>query len=436
LPDTSPPLYYSTLFWVRRLIADERTAMTVLNLAALAAAFIAVSLASRRAGVLAWAFIAQSSFLLSAPALRYTLEGRGYLMALSVTFVASWYCALAIEVPDRRPRSLTFAILGLLAASIHLFAALICGCLAAGLVGLSVLTRDKTLLPPALALGVSACVITILWIPFVISLVGNLSWNELSSESLLAAYWEIRLLLGLGSRPAILLLAALLAVGFALPVTRSLTVAFGFAFVLFVVLPVLISLKQPLIAGRWWLIGAPCLTVYVSFIARALFAHRGSGARGRLYEVGSIVGLSFLAVTSVGGYAVARNFTAGKWSWSGAAIVAPLLRSCPPGSIHVRGLGFIAGFAFAARAPEYVFANVDPPETPWIGAGDSTCPVLGWAEHVVVPGHVRVGDDFVLGASDDELLKLVKIRALPSEVNIYRHQKGFVVLRRGALGNE
>lgn len=36
LPDTSPPICYSALFWARRIIADERTATIALNLLALA----------------------------------------------------------------------------------------------------------------------------------------------------------------------------------------------------------------------------------------------------------------------------------------------------------------------------------------------------------------------------------------------------------------
>ena len=57
LPDTSPPLYFSALYWTRRLIFDERSAIIVLNLISLAAALIAVNFASRKAGVLGWALV-------------------------------------------------------------------------------------------------------------------------------------------------------------------------------------------------------------------------------------------------------------------------------------------------------------------------------------------------------------------------------------------
>jgi hypothetical protein len=72
----------------------------------------------------------------------------------------------------------------------------------------------------------------------------------------------------------------------------------------------------------------------------------------------------------------------------------------------------------------------------WIDLGDSTCAVLGWAENVVFRGDERLKYDFVSAASNNELLELLKIRAPLSEVDNHRHQKGFVVLRRGTLSAE
>jgi hypothetical protein len=401
------------------------------NLGALAVALLAVSMASRRAGLLLWASIAQSFFLLSGPVLRYMVEGRAYIMALSASFVAAWYCALAIEVRDRRPSARSFALIGLIGALTHLFAALICGCLAAGLVALSLLGKRKELLAPGLTLGVSASLVTILWLPFVIGLVHHLDWIDLSFESVLRAYWENRLLAGLGPHLAVLLAISLFATGLMLPPIRSLTAAFALAGVLFWSLPILISLAQPLILGRWWSIGAPCVVVYVVWVTRALFAHGVNGIRGPLFALGCLAGAGLLVVTSINGFAAARRLTAAKMIWSGAKIAAPLLARCPRASVHVGGLGFIPGYAFVARVSTDVFTSADAPDTPWIGAGDSTCPVLGWAEHVIAPS-LSEEQDYVFAASDDQLLQWLKIRALPSEVEIHRHQTGFVILRRHA----
>ena len=156
-------------------------------------------------------------------------------------------------------------------------------------------------------------------------------------------------MLTLGSRPAFLLLVVFLGVGFMLPATRPLTGVFGLAFVLFLLLPILGSLVQPIIGGRWWLIGAPSVVVFVSFVVRALFLRTAGPAHARLYSVGTFAGLSFFVVTDISGFFAARAVTADKGIWSGVSIVAPLLQHCPLGSVHVTAAPY--SFAFVAHAP-------------------------------------------------------------------------------------
>ena len=351
-------------------------------------------------------------------------------MALSASFVASWYSALAIEVREKRPNLLSFGVVAAIAALVHLYAALTCGCLAAGLTALAVFAKRKDLLAPGLTLGISAFAITALSLPFLINTVDKVRWTELSLQSVLNAYWEIRLLV-LGSRLAFLLLICLFTAGLVLPATRPLSVAFGFAFVLFLLLPIFASFKKPMIGARYWLIGTPSIFVFVSFLTRAFLKQASDGICARVYWVGVVAGLSFLVVTDLSGFSVARAYTAEKPIWRGAAIAAPLLQHCPPGSVHVfTSRGFVPGFAFLAHVSEELFSNADAPETAWIDGADSECPVLGWAEHVFYRGNERLKSDFVSRASDEELLQLLKIRAKPAEVRIYRHNTGFVVLRR------
>ena len=399
LPDTSPPLYFSALYWTRQVVLDERSAIIILNLASLVVALIAVQVAAHRAGVFGWALITAAFFLLSGPVLRYVVEGRSYLMGLSTTYVAAWYCALAIDAPKARPHLWSFGLIGLFAASIHLYAALICGCLAAGLVGSSLFTGRKDLLAPALTLGFAACVVTLLWISPAITSMDRMRWSELSSQSLVTAYWEIRQLT-LGSHIAVVMLVALFVAGLILPTTRTFTVALSVAFVLFLSLPILVSLRKPIIGGRFWLIGAPCIVVFVLLVTRALL--------GRIGVLGAVIGLSFFFVADIGGFLAARASTAAKENWSGAAIVMPLLQHCAPGSVHVfTSWGFVPGFAFVAHAPQGLFTSVDAAdsETAWMSPKDSACPVLGWAEHVAYRGNERLAGNFVLKASDDELLR-------------------------------
>jgi hypothetical protein len=305
--------------------------------------------------------------------------------------------------------------------------------LAAGLTALAVFAKRKDLLAPGLMLGISACAITALSLPFVMNTVDRVRWTELSFQSLLNAYWEIRLL-ALGSHLVFLLLVGLFAVGLMMPATRSLSAAFGLACILFLLLPILVSLEKPMIGARYWLIGTPSIIAFVSFITRAFLVQATDGVRGGLYRAGAVVGLSFLAVADINGFSVARAYTAEKPIWKGATIASPLLQHCPPGSVHVlTSQGFVPGFAFLAHAPEDLFSNADAPETAWIDGVEPACPVLGWAEHVFYRGNERLKNDFVSTASDDELLQLLKIRALPSEVDIHRYRSGFVVLRHNAM---
>ena len=95
--DTTPPLYYVALFWTRQLIANERSAVILLNLTFIAAFAAAIIVSSRKLGMISWALIAVGAFLCNGPVLRFVVEGRAYLMAMVIAFAASWYSALAVD---------------------------------------------------------------------------------------------------------------------------------------------------------------------------------------------------------------------------------------------------------------------------------------------------------------------------------------------------
>jgi hypothetical protein len=433
LEDTTPPLYYSALFWTRRIIADERDAIIFLNVISLFAGLFCVGVASRRAGCLGWALVAGAFFLVSGPVLRYAPEGRAYLMAMAVTFVVTWLCSLAVQISDKRPHPLSFAVIGVLAAIIHVYAALICVCFAAGMVALSLLTKTRHLFVAGMVLGFATCTITAVYLPFGLESVDRIRWTELSVQSLIDVYWQIRMM-ALGSRLGVLLLITLFFAGLRLPTTRTLAGVFGVAFLLFLLLPILVSLEKPIVGSRYWLIGAPAILVFTCFVTREFVASAERQVRGRRCWIGALTGLSFLVIADGVGFAAARADTASKLIWRGAELAGPLLRHCQSKSVHVyTSWGFVPGFAFVAHAPEALFVNVQDPASEWMEPKDFDCPVLGWAEHVVYRGAERLQGDFVFNANNDELLNLLKIRASPSQVEIHRHQYGYVVLRRGTL---
>jgi hypothetical protein len=413
--DTTPPLYYVVLFWTRRLIADERSAVILLNLALIAAFAAAIIVSSRKFPRLSWALIAVAAFLCSGPVLRYVVEGRAYLMAMVIAFAASWYSALAVDRQRICENRQTFALLGIIAALTHVFAALFCCCLAAGLIVYSYFDHRPRLLGPGLALGLSAGIGGLLFIAWALNLAEQASWIEFSYESMLATYWDIRQLV-FGSRIAIVLFVALFLIAMLLPSARSLTVIFGVTWGLFVLIPILVSFVQPIILSRYWLSGAPSIVVFVVLLTRAL-AFDVHAAHPRLRMVGALACLAFLTLTGASSYSKAFSFVSDKPAWRGAELVTPVVRGCPSAAVHVNG--FVNLFAAAARVSDSMFVDASFPKTPFVTAGLSSCSVLGWAEHL--------SPQFVLGASDEELLQLLKIDAGQSEVNIIRHAHGFVI---------
>ena len=415
--DTTPPLYYVALFLTRILIADERLAVEIINLTMVAAACTAICLRSRKASAVGWALVASIAFLYSGPVLRFVIEGRSYLMALAAGFTASWVCALAIGVHDRHPNWIPFLLIGMLAALTHVYAALFCCCLAFGLAVVAYSNPRPDLFRPALALGLSAGIITFIFIAWSIKLIDQTNWIEFSYQSTFRAYWEVKHL-ALGSGLALSVFVVLFVVGSIVPSARLLTAAFGLAWGLFALIPLMASFVHPIILARYWMIGAPSLIVFVVFLLKTFFGLAGT-TRLHHYHGGCFVCLAFLVLADANGYIYARIFTSWKPIWS-LDVVAPLIQKCPMASVHTNG--YIELFAVAAHVPESVFVDTNSPAVEFLRLGSSQCSVLGWAEHL--------NDSKVLVASDEELLFLLKIDAVPSDVKILRRSTGFAVTRR------
>jgi hypothetical protein len=431
-PDSNPPLYFSALYAARLVIEHDRMAIIALNVAFMLASASAVLLASRKSDMSDAAIVAVAAFVLSGPVLAYSAEGRSYLAALAIVFCASWFAVLAVCRIERWLGVLAFAVLGILAALTHAFSALFCGSLAAGLLGLALVDSSRRdLVVPALVLGLSTSVMFAAWLFLAWDSLGNIGWIKFSFPAIREAIWFVRKL-AVGGILAVLLLAALLLIGIARPATRSISIVFGIAFALFVLLPLIASLKQPMINGRYWMIGAPALPVLVVALA-AIWHREGRDPRnGRipLYALGGAVVLAL--VSGLSGFLTAREFTAGKPVWVGTSVTVSLLKSCPDGSVRV-GMYEIANpssaisphfFAYMAEAPASLFVDVSKPQTPLQSPADARCPMLAWAEHV------QLGNDYPGSIPDVELLRLMKIDASPQDVEVRRHPSGFIILKR------
>ena len=201
--DANPPLYYTVLYWFRWFITDDRTAVLAVNIAAIMIVAGAVFVASRRAGLSRLAVCGIAAFGLSGPVLMYASEGRAYCLALAVVFVASWYVALAIKHSQQRSVLASFIALGALAGLTHVYAALLCGGLGAGLLTVASFSRRKDLVGPGLALGLSTGVVFAIWLSMGRSSLKSIGWIKFSSEAVfdaaryagsLAVGWHFNLL--------------------------------------------------------------------------------------------------------------------------------------------------------------------------------------------------------------------------------------------------
>ena len=425
--DPTPPLYHTLLALLRRMgdlpITSLRLETTALNIAFVCAASGTVLLHGRRIGLAALSRFCVAALLLSGPVLAFVPEARTYALAMAIVFVASWLAAACIVRPGRRESWWGFALTGLLSGVVHLFAAIACGGLGAGLVAVGLAWRRPRLLVDGFALGIGAGAATgalLLWTMGPADFV-EASWNEFSLPAVRIAASEARQLIAGGPVAPAVLLAAM---GCALAAahTRALVAALGIAMGLLVAIPIALSLEVPIITGRYWAIGGPAVVVFTLFIAHQSFAEPRSLMRR---SAGALAGL-FIALSSVAAFPSAYNRTLGKPVWRGAALVRSLVAGCPAGSVH--SLDTPEPYSQIVLNPPGLFVDASDPATPWLAAAQARCPVLGYAEHVLR------GTGYVEQASEQELLGDLKITAAPGAVRIVRYPTGYVVLGASGVG--
>lgn len=420
-PDSNPPLYFSALYFARVVIPHDQTAIYVLNLAGLAGAVVAVISISARTSMLPQGLLGAGLFLLSGPVLRYIPEARSYLLAIALVFVVSWYTGTLIVQRQWQPSLLLPVFLGAGAALTHLFAALACGVLAAGMLYVAIVHAHRHLAGQSIVLGLTASIVSAAWVGSAGAPTGNIGWIEFSPTALRVAVWELKEL-AFGSRIGLLAFAGLLALGLFHRTTRTLASAFCLAFLLFAALPLIVSLKTPIVAGRYWMIGMPMAIALPAFLAGAWYQEPELSLRWSWPMAGLLLAVLFFLSSSIGGFAAAHRFTAAKPCWKGANIVAPLVKSCPAGSVRV--IGATSLYGLAAKLPPTLFVDANGGNVAATEINPSACPVIAWVEHV------DRGDDYVDRVSDDELLRDLRLIGPARLYEIRRHGSGYVVIRR------
>lgn len=410
--DSNPPLYFALLRIVRAFVSGPHAAIVLLNSLLLLAAGAFVLAVSWRRRVFPLALFGLAAFILSGPVFFFVQEGRSYFLGLCLAFATSWCVALAVtEDGDRRIGLWTFASLGVLAAVTHPFSALLAGGMAAGLVVHGLASKRSELARAGLVLGAAASVTFLTWLATAFGRLGNVAWMEFTPEAVRTALWYVR---HLSIGPALMAapLAAFLCVLALLPRTRPIATVFAIAGVLFVALPLAVSFVAPLINGRYWLIGAPALTVALVFLADALFAM--TGARSR---VGGLAVVVFLAAAAIAGFFSARHLLAIEPAWTLADDVRDLAAGCEAHSIRVVRSPSL--YAQASGLPQSTFIENQVAG----GAEPSSCPVIAWYEHAAV-GVIDVRE-----APDALLLQQVGLSPDLAGLRIVKHASGYMVVR-------
>jgi hypothetical protein len=418
--DSNPPLYFSLLFVVRQLITDNRAAILALNVFFLFSATLSAWLAFGGPRF-TWVLLFFCLFALGGPGAAYIAEGRSYFLAMCIVSFAVVLMLFAIETPGSSPRWWVFAVTGALASLTHVFAGLLCCSLAAA-VTLSALRPFRRHLIVQAVVLFSASVVAfsswsggwlflgprsftqVGWIPFTFASV---------SDALLGV-----LAMTYGRPILVLPFAACLLAGLFFQTTRQAAAVVIVSVILFVVIPILASFLVPIILARYWLVGAPMLLAGLIYLLRNWAQFGGEFSKATV-----IAGASYIAVTTSAGYLVAYRLVASKPIWRGTSIVAPVTEQCGPRSIRV--LGFLPGFSIVTKAPPDTFVDVQK-LTGSEPLAEQRCPVLGWSEHYIL----RFGPGFMQKATDEELLKLLKINLGPNDnIHIEKHESGFVVRR-------
>jgi hypothetical protein len=432
LRDTAPPLYISMMWFVRQVVAEGRLPFMVLN-AIGAAVFIPLTLVlARRAKAPALGVTIVAAFLTGALALCYASEGRNYFWIFNLSMALGVLVGGVVTgQPVRRFEYVAAGIMGALAVWLHLFGAFFVGALAAALVVVGFLVMKRgDVVRLGLTIGVSALVATAVWLAAAIPMIEHTAdtgfWIEFNKAEIVASLWIVKqytvgltAMLGVGALVGLLALLDRR--------MRPMVLIVGLTLAVFAAIPLLVSLRLPIIQGRYFLVGVPALMAMLSFMWRdALMASRAERLPSRRTAV-AFLGALFLVSPSITGPATTFWHFAGRWDWRGADVIEPYVEACRGQQIRVlnSSMGDPYGFGFGiylrGRAS---FFNAET--APQADVADLRCPVVAWAEHY----HPNLDRTWVNDAPIDQVLAafhLTNRRNLPLKVE--RHNGGLTVIR-------
>ncbi len=434
--ETNPPLHFWLLYGIRAFIKEPRLAGHLLNFAVVGLSIVSIVGLPWRSGRPRLGILLGIVYLMSASSMSFMQDIRVGFTALSLCAVAVTLSG-TIRLKGSADRiDLAFgAGLGLLAGISHVYGALFFGSLATALVVEALVTRNRSQLVFGLALGATCCLTFGAWFISLLIMTGghldSIAWLAMAASLGRPLIW--RSYFGPHDLRYVMALGFVLALGSGL-FRRSLLV-FSICALLVVVLPILISIKTPIIFFRYFLFLGPPFHLLLALSVYDLIKSLFGGERPTRFAVFAATGGAVaLAVPILTGVANAAFLVPNQdpW-WTGIDRVRAEAANCPSHIIRADLSetadlkdGIQWGFTYLLRGTDLKLEDMASRTE---DVSDIDCSVVGWAEHMIRSGAGRAPD---LPSDDDALtlMHLTNTRHVP--LKIERHFFGFVIYKAPA----
>jgi hypothetical protein len=433
--ETNPPLHYWLMYFMRLLISDSISAGRGLNMLCAVITTALIVWLPRRACKPGLGLTLGLVFLLSAGATCLVQDIRPALVALCLCISAA---ALAGTVrlkgtADRLDLGLA-AGLGLLGGISHVYGALFIGALAASMVIDGVATGKRKQWAFALVLGLSCCLsFGLWWTGLMLTTHGHLATIEWLKDPDLNKYtlplaWPAYF----GPDYVWVLFAGGLALALSTRAFRQALSAWLVCAVIFAALPVIISLKMPIILWRYLVIASPAFHILLVFVwldTASRLAHPL-----KPWAAAALAGAALTVIAPVlSGIYVGRLLVAERPDWTGIDVVRAQAAQCPSATIRIatpdgteasQSPAYLFGYQFLTRGSGLRLEDASQTHR---DVADINCSVVGWTEHVLPVG-------IIPGVPDEaealQRLNLTNKKGVP--LIIERHRFGFVVSKARA----
>jgi hypothetical protein len=422
LSDINTPFYYLLLRATLLTGLSGALALAAVNQFAIVS-FSAVALWLFARSGRFWFGLAAIGITLATPTvLTYGLEGRFYALAQFSCFALAAAVLTRLDAGPRKYDLALFIVLALIVSASHLFGALFAGSIGGAMMLVSLRTSRQDVVL-GFGVGALAIVVAAAWVMVAHAAMfeagGLAEWIPQGASWILGQFWFMNRLLS-GLTPNVVLLAgAVVCCGFALNARQN-ALLVALTAMLFFGLPVLASAWQPIVTGRYLTIGAPALTLMVTFMGWRAFETQTSLAR-----VGAALAAGFLLIAVSSAPTVAHRMTwVGRWPYDAAGARAgvagcasPRVRVYIPAE-GIRGAVHMFSYEQALAQPDVSLVSSRRPSE---DVAAYPCKLIGWGEQVFFS---------LPNMSDAEVLQQLGLTNTEgARLHVERRSYGLLILR-------